>query len=95
LAACKELRALPDHAGFRDREEPLKSKEGEHVGIGKVDQLFRDMLQGSIGQCLAFPPGNLQVLPKERRPEAHSIIQSLGVKRVKFNAAVRRIEATR
>ena len=61
----------------------------------KSINFFGTCSKAPLAQCLAFPSGNLQVLPKERRPEAHSIIQSLGVKRVKFNAAVRRIEATR
>jgi hypothetical protein len=40
--------------------ESLKFREWEHVGVEKGDQLFRDMLRGSIGQSLAFLPGSLQ-----------------------------------
>jgi hypothetical protein len=76
-------------------EESLKFEEWEHVGIEKVDHLFRDMLRGSIRRCLEFLPGNLQILPKERRPGAPSIVLLPGVKLVKIGAAVRRIEAKR
>jgi hypothetical protein len=56
-----------------------------------------------FGTCSEVPfagvwyslPGNLRLFPRERRRRAHPIVLPLGVKLVKFCAAVFRIEATR
>jgi hypothetical protein len=49
----------------------------------------------AIRRRLVFLPGNLRLFPRERRRRAHPIVLPLGVKLVKFCAAVFRIEATR
>jgi hypothetical protein len=65
LAACTVPRALPDHVELRDRGESLKFREWEHVGVEKVDQLFRDNAPRLHWPVSGIPAGQFAMFPDE------------------------------